>query len=226
MEIIFVLMMLFAGWVLIKILKFIFWVLFSTDDNKTTSTHSEAVVEEKEPELKYKNAVYISFRRKVYKAFEAYKKDGYIAIWDSDLDGFIIPGSNSLSAGAEIYSINVEFDEKNLLQLKDPYYVMVSYGIVFKKSDFDRRKKMCEHLNKFIFEELKKPGVMYNLKPIEGYDFGIFYFNIIISNNKALYEGTKKLGEAELFKQVFCDAKKGYLDGLNLYRTRCGKDSI
>ena len=207
-------------WIAFKILKGIFSFLllfFSSGNDETTQTY----IKNKEPELKYKNAVYISFRRKVYKAFETFQKDGYPAIWDSDLDGFFILESDSLSEGVEIYSVNVEFDEKNLLKLKDPYYVMVSYGIVFKRSDFDRYKKMCVYLNKYIYEELKQPGIMYNLKPIEGSEFGIYYFNFIVSNNQNLYEEIKKLGEAELFKQVFGEAKQGYHDGLNLYRARC-----
>lgn len=223
MEIIFLLMMLFAGWVLFKILKFIFWflsVLFSPDDNKTTTTHSKPVVKEDESELKYKNAVYISFRDKVHKAFEVLKKEEYPVRWTLDDCGFIVPISGSIFEGSEIYEASVRFDDKNRFTSKDPYYLLLAYGVLFKESDLDYYKKMSEYLNKYIYKELKKPGIFFSLDYVEDTEFKIFYCNLIISNDKNSYTKVQKLSDVDGFKYFFDEAKQAYYEGINLYRFR------
>ena len=198
--------------------------IFSSSNAK--NSYSEEFVKNKEPDLKYKNAVYISFRRKLYKAFETLKKEGYAVTWDLDADGFFVPGGNSLSEGSEIYEAAVHFDDKNALELKDPYVITATCGVLFKNSDIDRYKKMVEFLNKYVYEELKQPGMFYNIDHVENTDFGLCCCNFIISNNKNLYEETQKLGEAEVFKQVFKEARQAYYDGVKTYRARYGKSII
>ena len=213
-------------WLFLTIIKKILLFLFGHNNNQKTSAYNVESDGNKPPDLKYKNAVYISFRRKVYKAFETLKKEGYFVTWDLDGDGFLVPGSDSLSEGSEIYAVAVHFDDKNIFGLKDPYYILVTCGVLFRNSDTDRYKKMTEFLNKFVYEELKQPGVFYNVDHLKNEDFGVCYCNLVVSNNKNLYEETKKLGEAEVFKRVFKEARQGYYDGVATYRARYGKSII
>lgn len=223
MEIIFVLMMLFSGWVLFKILKFILWflsILFSPDDNKTTPTHSEPVVEEKEPELKYKNAVYISFRRKVYKAFEAYKRAGENVVWDLEADGFSFSDGSSISEGSEVYQVMVRRDNDNSFGLPDPYYVRIIYSVAFKKDDLDHYIEVANYLNDYYHLALDKSNIFHEVRFSESMQLGVYFCSIIAKNNKALYEFTKQHGEPKLFAMLLKRAKEIYTEGQELYKNR------
>ena len=78
-----------------------------SDRNKDTSNNNVGAIDSKPSDLKYKNEVYISFRDKVQKAYESYKKSGYNITWDSNADGFFILEDGSISDGSSMYSVNV-----------------------------------------------------------------------------------------------------------------------
>lgn len=246
MEIIFYLMMFFAGWILFKILKFILWVLFSSDDNKTTSTHSEPeepVVKKKEPvveetsshdvrddkpsDLKYNNEVYISFRNIVYKAYESFKESGYNIMWESDRDRFIIyEDDKSSDSDSILYIVEVCHDDRNLVELNDSFYILVTYGAFFDSLYYDNYKEKAEYLNNYLRKELKKTAIFYTVENIEYSKVAIYYCNIEVGNIKALCEHAEKMGEAELIKELMSDAERIYYNGENEYLNKISRDEV
>lgn len=57
-------------WLFLTIIKKILMFLFGHNNNQKTSAYNVESDSSKSPDLKYKNAVYTSFKDKVYKAFE------------------------------------------------------------------------------------------------------------------------------------------------------------
>ena len=213
-------------WLILKILKGIFSFLFGgSRNNQKTSTYNAASVDNKPSELKYKNEVYISFRTKVEKAFESYKESGHNIMWDSEADGFIMSENNSPTDGGIMYAVKVHYDDQNLFKLKDPFYILVTYGVLFERSQYDFHKEQAEYLNNYLYNEIKRPGIFYTLDTIKGTNFGVFYCNFVVSNNKNLCEETKKLGEARVFKQLISEARQAYSEGLELYGDKILKDA-
>lgn len=209
----------------LKIIKKILLFLFG-HNNQKTSAYNVGSVENKPSELKYKNEVYVSFRTKVQKAFESYKKSGHNIIWDSEADGFTLSENNlPPSDGSELYSVKVLYDDQNLFKLKDPFYILVTYGILFKRSEYDDYKEKAEYLNNYLYKEIKRPGIFYTVDTIQGTNFGIYYCHIVVSNNKNLCEDTEKLGEAELFKQVLSEARQAYYEGQKVYGDKILRDA-
>ena len=239
-------MMFFAGWILFKILKFILWVLFSSDDNKTTSTHSEPeepVVKKKEPvveetsshdvrddkpsDLKYNNEVYISFRNIVYKAYESFKESGYNIMWESDRDRFIIyEDDKSSDSDSILYIVEVCHDDRNLVELNDSFYILVTYGTFFDSLYYDNYKEKAEYLNNYLRKELKKTAIFYTVENIEYSKVAIYYCNIEVGNIKALCEHAEKMGEAELIKELMSDAERIYYNGENEYLNKISRDEV
>ena len=207
-------------WLFLTIIKKILMFLFGHNNNQKTSAYNVESDGSKSPDLKYKNAVYTSFKDKVYKAFETLKKEEYPVTWALDDAGFIVPISGSIFEGSEVYETSVRFDDKNRFTSKDPYYILVAYGVLFKNSDLDYYKEMSEYLNKYIYKELKKPGIFFNLDYVEDTDFRILYCNLIISDSGNSYEEPRKLSEADEFKRLFNEAKQAYHEGVELYRFR------
>jgi hypothetical protein len=205
-------------WLILKIIKGIFSFLFGGSSDKKTSTYNVASADNKPSKLKYKNEVYISFRNKVQKAFESYKKSGQNIMWDSEFDGFTL-SENSLppSNGSELYSVKVLYDDQNLFKLEDPFYILVTYGVLFERRKYDDYKKQAEYLNNNLYNEIKRPGIFYTLDTIKGTNFGVYYCNFVVSNNKNLCEETKKLGEAAVFKQLISEARQAHYEGQELY---------
>lgn len=213
-------------WLILKILKGIFSFLFGGSSDKKTSAYNVGSVDNKPSELKYKNEVYVSFRTKVQKAFESYKKSGYNIIWDSEADGFTLSENNlPPSDGSELYSVKVLYDDQNLFKLKDPFYILVTYGILFKRSEYDDYKEKAEYLNNYLYKEIKRPGIFYSVDTIKGTNFGIYYCHFVGSNNKNLCEDTEKLGEAEFFKQVLSEARQAYYEGQKVYGDKILRDA-
>lgn len=213
-------------WFILKILKGIFSFLFGGSSDKKTSSYNVGSVDNKPSDLKYKNGVYISFRTKVQKAFESYKSSGQNVIWDSDADGFfIIEGDLPPSDGSGIYAVKVHYDDQNLFKLKDPFYILVTYGVLFERSRYDYYKEQAEYLNDYLYNEIKRPGIFYTLDALKGTNFGVYYCNFVVSNNENLCEETKKLGEARVFKQVLSEARQAYSEGLELYGDKILRDA-
>ena len=197
----------------------------SNSDKENYSQILEAT-DEKPSDLKYNNEVYISFRNIVQKAYESYKKSGYIIAWDSDMDGFLVLEDGSLSDGSSAYAVKVHYDDRNLYKLDDPFYILVTYDIFFDRRDYDDYKEKAEYLNNYLHKELKIPGIYFNVEKIEGSNLGVYHCNFVISNNKILCEETEKLGEAEVFKQTINEARKAHREGEELYRNKISRDEI
>lgn len=138
-------------WLIFKILKGITSFLFGSSSNEATSYHDVGAIDNEPSDLNYKNEVYISFRNKIQKAYESYKKTGYNIELHSDGDGFTI-ANGSLSDGNSMYMVYIYYDEQNLSELNDPFCINVSYGIYFDRRNYNDYKEQAEYLNK----ELKK----------------------------------------------------------------------
>ena len=187
----------------------------SNSDKENYSQILEAT-DEKPSDLKYKNEVYISFRNIVQKAYEKYKKIGCTIAWDSENDGFIWYGNDSLSDGNSIYNAKVRYDSRNFLKLNDPFYIHVQYGIVFDRRNCNDYEEKADYLN----EETEIPSTFYNVETIEGTNFGVHYANFIVSNNEKICEDAKELGELLLFERLFSAAKEAYYDGEEIYNAK------
>ena len=185
--------------------------------DKETSSHDVGAIDDEPSDLKYKNEVYISFRNKVQKAYESYKKSGYDIEWNSDIDGFILSEEGSLSDGCSSYMVNVECDDQNLLELNDPFYIVVSYGIVFDRSDYNDYEERVKYLNNYFHKELKKFRIYFTVGTVGKSNLRVFFCNVIIDNNNNLCKATKELGEAEVFKRLMDGAREYYCDGQEIY---------
>ena len=209
----------------LKIIKMILLFLSGNNNNKKNSAYIVGSDGNWPPTLKYKNEVYISFRTKVEKAFESYKKSGHNILWDSDGDGFTLSENNlPPSNGSEIYSVKVLYDDQNLFKLEDPFYILVTYGVLFARRNYDSNKEKADYLNNYFYKEIKRPGIFFAVDTLEGTNFGIISCNFVVSNNKNLCEETEKLGEAEVFKQVLSEAKQAARDGQKLYNAKIIKE--
>ena len=223
------------------------WVLFSSDDNKTASTHSEPeepVVKKKEPvveetsshdvrddkpsDLKYNNEVYISFRNIVYKAYESFKESGYNIMWESDRDRFIIreDGDDPSDSGPILYVVGVHRDDQKPVESNDSFYIVVSHGIFFDRLYYDKYKEKAEYLNNYLHKELNKPGIYFTIETAEYLKVAIYYCNIEVGNIKALCEHAEKMGEAELIKELMSDAERIYYNGENEYLNKISRDEV
>ena len=188
-----------------------------SSNDKETSNHNIGAIDDEPSDLKYKNEVYISFRNKVQKAYESYKKSGYDIEWNSDIDGFILSEEGSLSDGCSSYMVNVECDDQNLLELNAPFYIVVSYGIVFDRSDYNDYEERVKYLNNYFHKELKKFRIYFTVGTVGKSNLRVFFCNVIIDNNNNLCKATKELGEAEVFKRLMDGAREYYCDGQEIY---------
>lgn len=191
----------------------------SNSDKENYSQILEAT-DEKPSDLKYNNEVYISFRNIVQKAYESYKKSGYIIAWDSNMDGFLVLEDGSISDGSSAYSVTVHYDDRNRYKLDDPFYILVVYDIFFDRRYYDDYKEKAEYLNNYLHKELKGLGIFYTVGKIEGSNLGVYHFNLVISHNKNLFEETEKLGEAEVFERTINAAREAYLEGEEIYNAK------
>ena len=227
-----------------KILKGIYSSLFDSNNDQepvieNTSNpieDSEPVVEEtsshdvrddKPSDLKYNNEVYISFRNIVYKAYESFKESGYNIMWESDRDRFIIyEDDKSSDSDSILYIVKVCHDDRNLVELNDSFYILVTYGAFFDRLYYDNYKEKAEYLNNYLHKELKKTAIFYTVENIEYSKVAIYYCNIEVGNIKALCEHAEKMGEAELIKELMSDAERIYYNGENEYLNKLSRDAV
>lgn len=192
--------------------------------NKSKLESPKYTSENKEPsDLKYDNEVYISLRNTVKKAYESYERSGYKISWEPDMDGFYIVEDDEPLSLAPIYAVNVNYDNQNLLELDDPFYIVVSYGIIFDKGLYDFHKKKAEYLNS---RGTKRSEIFYSVDTIHNSNFMVDYANFVVTNNKVLYEKAEKIGEAELFLYLFAEAKQAYHEGDEIYCAKLDRDEI
>lgn len=191
----------------IKNEKFSF--ISGSNSNRETASQTVEAIDSKPSDLKYDNKVYISFRSKVRKAYESLKKSEYRISWESDMDGFVIVENDSPLIGDTVYAVNVRHDDQKLLELNDPFYIVVSYGIIFDRHNYNFYKEKADYLNDC---ETIEPNIYYSADTIKGTIFGIYYANIVATNNKKICEDTEELGEAEFFKRLMDMAKQAWYD--------------
>ena len=235
--IIFLLILLFVLWLIYKILKGIISFLFGSNSNEETSSHDDGAIDsnndketsnhdvrDDEPsDLKYENEVYISFRDKVQKAYESFKKSGYNVKWDSDMDGFFIIENDSPLILDPVYAVDVRHDYLNILKLDNPFYILVRYGMVFEKRHYDNHKEKAEYLNN---RATKKPTIFYTVENTGDPNFIVYYANFIASDNESLCKYSEELGEDKVFTALFIEAKQAFLDGEEIYGDKLERDEI
>lgn len=224
---------LLIGLALFKIIQWMFRALsslFSSNSSETTNSDSDESNsskttnsnsdEDKEPPLKYDNPVYKTFRKKVYNTYKAMKEEGYPLRWLPESDTFVYFVDDSLSEGSAMYSVGVQFDkEKNYIS-EDPYYILISYGIFLKGSEFDRYNNMTMLLNKYINYELNRPQICYAISNVENGDFILHSCSFIIFDNQFLDEQAQILGEVEMFKQLLHDSRVTYNRTIEDYKAK------
>lgn len=190
--------------------------------NKPKSETPKYASEDKEPsDLKYDNEVYISFKNKIQKAYEIYDKTGLKIAWCSDNEGFIILEADSASVGSTIYNVEVHYDDQNTFKLNDPFFIVVSFGILFDRCNYDRYEEKAVYLNK----ETKNRGIFYAVDTM-GFSLGVYYCHIVVTNNNNLCKRTKELGEAELFRRLMCEAREYYYEGEEIYCNKLSRDAV
>ena len=178
------------------------------------SSHDVGAIDDKPSDLKYNNEVYISLRKIVQKAYESYKKSGYDIEWRSGHDGFFILENYSPSVGDPVYAVAVRHDDRNNLKLVDPFYIVVAYGILFDRRNYDDYKEKAEYLNN---KETERPVFFYTVDTVKDSNFGVYYTNLIAPNIKKLCEYAEELGEVELFRELFLEARQAYYEGEEIY---------
>lgn len=206
--------------VIVVMIVLLIWAIRKSykSDMEHNKPKFETPSENKEPlYLKYNNEVYISFRDKVQKAYEDLKKSRYNVVWSSNMDGFLLLDDSSRSVGGSMFSVNINYDDRNFFNLDDPFYIVVSYGVNFDGDDYDAYKKQVEYLNNYLHKELKKTDIFYNVDFIKDSNMGVYYSTMIVTNNNKLCEEIEKLGEAELFKELMRMTKQIYQDGEDAY---------
>ena len=191
-----------------------------SSNDKETSNHNVGAIDDKPSDLKYKNEVYISLRNKLQKAYEGYKKSGVDIewdSWDSNIDGFLIYENDSPSVDDLIYSVEVHYDDQNLVGLNvglnNPFYI-VKYGIFFDRRDHDDYIEKANYLNN---SEKRNPAIYYTANIIKNSNLGVYYANLIVVNNKRICEDAEKLGEVVVFDQLILEAIKAFLKGEEIY---------
>lgn len=177
---------------------------------------------------KYNNEVYISFRNMVYKAYESLKESGCNIMWESDRDRFIMreDGDDPSDSGPILYVVGVHHDDQKPVESNDSFYIVVSHGVFFDRLYYDKYKEKAEYLNNYLHKELNKPGVYFAIETAEYSKVGIYHCNTVVNNNEALCEEIKKMGEAELFKELMSDVKRFYYNGENEYFNKISRDAV
>lgn len=210
-----------------KILKGIISFFFGSNSNSNGDkiTFYDIMDDDGPSDLKYNDEVYISYRNKVQKAYESFKKSGYNIVWDSDNDGFMICEDILPSFGGSMYIVGVHCDDHNISKLNNPFYIVVTYSILFDKFYHDKYEEKGEYLNNCI-KELKKSALFFTVHIDDVTNFGAYNCQLVASDYKDLYEDIEKLGEAEVFKQLMDKAKQCYHAGEDIYNAKLDGDEI
>ena len=191
--------------------------------DKDTSSHNVRVIDNEPSDLKYDNEGYISFRNKVQKAYESFKKSGHKIEWNSDIDGFILSEATNLSLDRLVYMVNVGCDNQNLFESNNPFWITVSYGVILWQPFFSCYKDQVEYLNNYL-EEIERPEIFFASGTVGNSNLSVYFCNLVVDNNNYLCKKTEELGEAELFKQLMNDVRRAYYDGRELYWDKLERD--
>ena len=210
-----------------KILKGIISFFFGSNSNSNGDkiTFYDIMDDDGPSDLKYNDEVYISYRNKVQKAYESFKKSGYNIVWDSDNDGFIICEDILPSFGGSMYTVGVHCDDQDISKLNNPFYIVVTYSILFDKFYHDKYEEKAEYLNNCI-KELKKSALFFNVHIDEDTNFAAYNCQLVASDYKNFDEEIEELGEAEFFKKMISEAKQFYRYGEDIYNAKLDEDEI
>ena len=195
------------------------------ENKKTLVESKESAVKNSLVRFKYENEVYKSFVNKVYNAFEAYKSqkvDRQRVFWETEDDGFTVVISSAIKS-SEVYKVNVCYDKDNLLGLKDPYYIKISYSFSFENREFDRYKEISEYINDYYYTHNMLDKDFYIVHEVgftEKAQMSVYFCYIFLTNKDLLSEMSKKYGDEGSFAILLKTAKNKYVEGLELYRTR------
>ena len=129
--------------------------------------------------------------------------------------------ADSASVGSTIYNVEVHYDDQNTFKLNDPFYIVVSCGILFDRLNYDDYEEKAVYLNK----ETKKRGIFYAVDTM-GFSLGVYYCHIVVTDNNNLCKRTKELGEAELFRRLMCEAREFYYEGEEIYCNKLSRDAV
>jgi hypothetical protein len=184
------------------------------------SSYNIGDIDSKPPKLKYNNEVYISFRNKVYKAYESYRRSRFNVEWKPDMDGFFLYDNNgSRSVGGSMCAVNVGYDDRNILKLNDPFYIVVTHGILFDIRNYDDYEEKAEYLNNHL-KKIEMGDIFYTVELVEDSNLGIYFSTMLVYNNKKLCEDMEKIGEDELFRELISDARQNYFVGEEIYNAK------
>lgn len=200
-----------------------------TENNSVNNENEESVAENNMPKFKYNNEVYISFTKKTYKAFEAFKAIGENVNWVAEKDGFRLIRETGKFVNPEAvrayecFEAFVYRDDDNELDLTDPYYLCITYNLLVNKSDFDYYRDFCEYINDYnrthnmFNKELFMSHVVFPTKnaKVVKYCCSAFFTDRNLFDNQI-----KKFGAGAVFDSFFETTKNKYIGGLELYEAR------
>ena len=200
-----------------------------TKNTSANNENEEPVSENNMPKFKYKNEAYISFIKKVYKAFEDFKAVGEVVMWVDEGEGFklIRETSKFMDPDAlrryEFFDAFVYRNDDNELNLTNPYYLGIRYYFLIDKSDLDYYRDFCEYMNnynrthKMFSRELFMAHEVFINKYAETIEY---WSNIFLTDHNFFDDKIKEFGEGAVFDQLFKIAKEKYIGGRELYETR------
>nr|DAT35480.1 MAG TPA: hypothetical protein [Caudoviricetes sp.] len=209
--------------VIIILLTWAIWKSYKRDMEHNKSK-LEPPSENKEPEPKCENTTYTFFKEEAYKAFEVYKAAGEKVSWEPENDGFSLKIESPDIMEDEMFSVSVECDNNNRLNLTAPYYLCITYSFSIRKD----RSGYCHNLANFLNNYYRTHNMLskelfcvHGVFTVEYSNIGRYTSCIFLTDIFYLWRQTKAFGEKGAFDRFFIMAKEKYTEGRKLH-----KDSI
>ena len=190
-------------------------------DMKHNKSKLESPSENKEPESKCENTTYISFKEEVHKAFEAYKAAGEKVSWEPENDGFSLKIESPDIMEDEMFSVSVECDNNNRLNLTAPYYLCITYSFSIRKNRSGNSYNLANFLNNYYRTHNMLSEALFcahGVFTIEYSNIGRYTSCVYLTDIFYLWRQTKAFGEKGAFDRLFRMAKENYTEGKKLYR--------
>lgn len=198
------------------------WAIKKSNKNKNSECKQpEYASENKEPESKCENTTYISFKEEVHKAFEAYKAAGEKVSWEPENDGFSLKIESPDIMEDEMFSVSVECDNNNRLNLTAPYYLCITYSFSIRKNRSGNSYNLANFLNNYYRTHnmlSKELFCAHGVFTIEYSNIGRYTSCVYLTDIFYLWRQTKAFGEKGAFDRLFRMAKENYTEGKKLYR--------
>lgn len=198
------------------------------DSNSNKKTSSQIVRNDKPSYLKYSDKVYISFRDKVQKAYEAYKATGEIVSWEPENDGFSFFMETQDSMEGETFSAFVMCNNNNKLSSIGPYYLSITYSFSIKKGGFGYYENLANFLNNYYRTHnmlSKELLIAHGIFTVEYSDIGMYTCQIFLTDISYLCHQTEAFGERYAFDRLFKMAKEKVTEGKKLYNAEMLRDA-